>query len=163
MPVRHNEHYGTVMCGTATPQSRSRATASTCREHKKTASHANGRRFQQRTMDSIEPILLWCHGFSRCYSLAAEQGLQGLHAAFLAAAHGLQGLQAAFLAAAHGLQAPQAAFLAAWHGLQDAYAGTSLTTGDKTTAPAARPRTTGRAAAPERSLDLCIFMNVFST
>jgi hypothetical protein len=90
--------------------------------------------------------------------LAAEQGLQGLHA-FFAAAHGLQAPQAAFLAAAHGLQAPQAA----WHGLQVAYAGASLTTGDKTTAPAARPRTTGRAAAPDRSLDLCIFMSVFST
>lgn len=35
MPVRHNEHYGTVMCAAATPQSRSRPTASTCREHKK--------------------------------------------------------------------------------------------------------------------------------
>ncbi|MGI9514665.1 MAG: hypothetical protein ACR2OL_17340 [Anderseniella sp.] len=92
--------------------------------------------------------------------MAAEHGLQGLQAA-LAAAHGLQGLQAA-LAAAHGLQAPQAAFLAAWHGLHDAYAGTSLTTGDRTTAPAARPRTTGRAEAPDRSLDLCIFMDVFS-
>jgi hypothetical protein len=79
----------------------------------------------------------------------------------LAAAHGLQGLHAA-LAAAHGLQAPQAAFLAAWQGLQVAYAGTSLTMGDRTTAPAARPRTTGRTDAPERSLDLCIFMNVFS-
>jgi len=94
------------------------------------------------------------------YSLAAEHGLQGLQAA-LAAAHGLHGLQAA-LAAAHGLQAPQAAFLAALHGLQDAYAGTSLTTGDRTTAPAARPRTTGRADAPDRSFDLCIFIDVFS-
>lgn len=149
MPVRHNEHYGTVMWRAGTPQSRSRAKVSTCREHKKTASHENDRRFHK------------CCGVSRYYSLAAEQGLQGLHA-FLAAAHGLHAPQAAFLAAAHGLQAPQAAFLAAWHGLQAAYAGTSLTTGDKTTAPAARPRTTGRAEAPDRSLNLCIFMSVFS-
>jgi len=164
MPVRHNEHYGTVMWEAATPQSRSRPTASTCREHKKAAGHANDRRFKQGPRGPEQPRgLIWYHGFSRCYSLAAEQGLQGLHAAFLAAAHGLQAPQAAFLAAAHGLQAPQEAFLAAWHGLQEACAGTSLTTGDRTTAPAARPRTTGRAAAPDRSLDLCIFMSVFST
>jgi hypothetical protein len=131
---------------------------------KKTASHANDQRFQQSHPGSAEPMdLVWCYSFSRCYCLAAEQGLQGLHAAFLAAAHGLQAPQAAFLAAAHGLQAPHAAFLAAWHGLQVAYAGASLTTGDRTTAPAARPRTTGRAAAPDRSFDLCMFMNVFST
>ena len=160
MPVRHNEHYGTVMCSAGAPQSRSRANVSTCREHGKTASHANDRRFQLRMMGSAEPVILVDgYDFSRCYSLAAEQGLQGLQAAFLAAAHGLQAPQAAFLAAAHGLQAPQAAL----HGLQVAYAGTSLTTGDKTTAPAARPRTTGRAAAPDRSFDLCIFMSVFST
>jgi hypothetical protein len=164
MPMRHNEHYGTVMCAAGTP------------------SHDQGQRPQLAVNTKKPPVtqmtggsnkdqggseqprgLIWYHGFSKCYSLAAEHGLQGLHAAFLAAAHGLQAPQAAFLAAAHGLQAPQAAFLAAWHGLHDAYAGTSLTTGDRTTAPAARPRTTGRAAAPDRSLDLCIFMNVFST
>lgn len=148
MPVRHIEHYGTVMCRSVTPQSRSRANVSTCREQK-TAGHKCDRRFH--TLGEL----------CRYYSLAAEQGLQGLQA--LAAAHGLQAPQAAFLAAAHGLHAPQAAFLAAWHGLHVAYAGASLTTGDKTTAPAARPRTTGRTEAPERSLDLCIFIGVFST
>lgn len=47
MPVRHNEHYGTVMCAAATPQSRSRVTVSTCCEHKNAAGHANDRRFKQ--------------------------------------------------------------------------------------------------------------------
>ncbi len=160
MPVRHNEHYGTVMCTAGTPQSRSRAKASTCREHKKAAGQTNDRRFQSRIVGSVQPTHHnWCREFGGYYSLAAEQGLQGLHAAFFAAAHGLQAPQAAFFAAAHGLQAPQAAL----HGLHEAYAGASLTTGDRTTAPAARPRTTGRAAAPDRSLDLCIFMSVFST
>jgi len=91
------------------------------------------------------------------HAFAAAHGLQGLQA--LAAAHGLQAL-----AAAHGLHGLHAfAALHGLQGLQAAYAGTSLTTGDKTTAPAARPRTTGRTDAPERSLDLCIFIIVFST